>query len=344
MRIEAARMSRLYPVVLKMLEDGRLHLSAIATLAPQLKKLDSAAGNELLHRAIHKSKRALKVLVVELAPKPDVPPSVRKVPERRKTAKPDTSGERAAPSGRSTPEPASAPAAESRDKREKVEPLAPARYIVQFTASGELREKLERLTALMSESDLASVVDAAVSEKLERLEARRFGKTNKPRKNLGDADTSAGVRGISAPVRRFVWRRDGGQCTFVSKDGRRCPERHSLEYHHDDPYALGGDRSPRSIRLLCRAHNLYMAEMDYGKATMDRYRRSDDRVREPAPAFALRPDGARGHLHMELPISRVWCGCGGRLGGRPTIGDELVFPERFHVGEPALKIAKRLGA
>jgi hypothetical protein len=34
LRIEAARMSRRHPVVLTMLEDGRLHLSAIATLAP----------------------------------------------------------------------------------------------------------------------------------------------------------------------------------------------------------------------------------------------------------------------------------------------------------------------
>jgi hypothetical protein len=30
-----------------------------------------------------------------------------------------------------------------------VEPLAPARYKIQSTASGELREKLERLQALM---------------------------------------------------------------------------------------------------------------------------------------------------------------------------------------------------
>ena len=93
---------------------------------------------------------------------------------------------------------------------------------------------------------------ATVSEKLERLEARRFGKTNKPRKNLDDADTSSGVRGIAAPVRRFVWQRDSGQCTFVSDDGRRCPERHRLEYHHEEAYGLGGDRSAGNVRLLCR--------------------------------------------------------------------------------------------
>ena len=46
------------------------------------------------------------------------------------------------------------------------------------------------------------------------------------------------------------------------------------ELHHDDPFGLGGDRSADNIRLACKAHNLYMAEMDYGKDKMARYRRS----------------------------------------------------------------------
>ena len=54
-----------------------------------------------------------------------------------------------------------------------VEPLAPARYGVHFTASAELHEKLERLSALMPGVDLASVVEVAVTEKLERLEATK---------------------------------------------------------------------------------------------------------------------------------------------------------------------------
>ncbi len=129
-----------------------------------------------------------------------------------------------------------------------------------------------------------------MTEKLERLEAKRLGKVKNPRKKLEDADTSPGVRGIPAPVRRFVWERDQAQCAYVSTDGRRCPERHGLEFHHDDPYGLGGGRSAENVRLLCRAHNLYMAEMDYGKDKMEQYRRSADRVREPKPSFQLFPD------------------------------------------------------
>jgi hypothetical protein len=96
-----------------------------------------------------------------------------------------------------------------------VEPLAPARYKVQFTASSELHEKLERLAALMPGVDLASMVESAVTEKLERIEAKRLGKVKNPRKKLEEADTSPGVRGISAPVKRVVWERDEGQCNVA---------------------------------------------------------------------------------------------------------------------------------
>ena len=97
----------------------------------------------------------------------------------------------------------------------------------------------------MPGADLVSMMEMAVTEKLERLEAKRLGKVKNPRKSVEEADTSPGVRGISAPVKRFVWERDGAQCTFERADGRRCPERRGLEFHHDDPYGFGGDRSAR---------------------------------------------------------------------------------------------------
>jgi hypothetical protein len=288
-----------------MLEDGRVHLSAIGVLAPHLTE---ANCDELLARATHKSKREVKELVAEIAPKPDVPAQIRKVPERvqkvgQASARPEidvradleiptSSGEGTA-SGRSRTEPASMASVNQKSEREPMVPLAPARYKVQFTASAELRDKLERLTALMPEADLAAVIEAAVTEKLERLEAKRYGNVKKPRKTLEEADTAPGARNIPAPVRRFVWKRDGGQCTFRGTDGRRCSERHRLQFHHDNPFARGGDRSADNIRLLCKAHNLYMAEKDYGKDVIAPYRRPADRVCEPLPSLKLRPDAAR---------------------------------------------------
>jgi hypothetical protein len=161
-----------------------------------------------------------------------------------------------------------------------VEPLAPARYKVSFTASGELRDRLERLQALMH-GDLAAVIEAAVTEKLARLESRRFADSRRPRTTLDETDTNAWSRYIPAPVRRFVCARDGNQCTFVDADGRRCTERRGLEFHHRVPYGLGGDHSPHNVFLMCHAQNVYLAELDYGGETMDKYRRQD-RVSEPA--------------------------------------------------------------
>jgi len=286
LRIAAARASRKYPTILAMLGDGRLHLSGIGKLAPHLTE---ANCEEVLARAAHKSKREIEELVAELAPRPDVPASVRKLPTRAETAPvvelgPDRvtflpTAELVEPAQPAPPPPAPPPV---------VQPIAPARYKVAFTASAEFRDKLERLQALMH-VDLADAIEAAVTEKLERLEAKRFAETKTPRKSLEETDTSASSRYMPAAVRRVVRRRDGDQCTFVDGHGRRCTERRGLEFHHDDPFGRGGDRTPQNIRLLCRAHNAYLAERDYGKDVMDEYRRSGSRVSEAAPVYGFKP-------------------------------------------------------
>ena len=74
LRMRVARASRKHPVLLDMLADGRLHLSGIDKLAPVLTR-DNCES--LLARAVHRSKRDIEELVAEVAPKPDVPPSIR---------------------------------------------------------------------------------------------------------------------------------------------------------------------------------------------------------------------------------------------------------------------------
>jgi hypothetical protein len=154
-----------------------------------------------------------------------------------------------------------------------VQPLAPGRYRVQFTASEALRDKLERLQALRPGADLATLVEQAITGELARLEARRFGRTKAPRKTLAEADTSGGPRAIPAPVRRAVYERAGGRCAFRDARGRRCEARSRLQFHHRHPYGHGGDRAPGNISLLCRSHNQYLAEIDYGQTAIARHRR-----------------------------------------------------------------------
>ena len=76
-RIEAARAARRFPVVLDILSEGSLTLTAVTLLAPHLNEENHA---DVLEGARHKSKRDVEHIVARLRPQPDVPASVRKLP------------------------------------------------------------------------------------------------------------------------------------------------------------------------------------------------------------------------------------------------------------------------
>ena len=101
------------------------------------------------------------------------------------------------------------------------------------------------------DGDLAAIIEPAVTEKLERLEARRFARAKAPRKGLSERDTSPSSRHVPAAVRRAVYERDGGRCRYVDEQGRRCTARDGLEFHHRHPFGLGGDHSPGNVTLQC---------------------------------------------------------------------------------------------
>ena len=299
LRIAAARASREHPMLLAMLADGLLHLSGIARLAAHLTRENRDA---VLAQAAHKSKRQIEELVATLAPRPDAPAVIRKLPGRGSaagtTAARELVPERVGASSGDlcsgavatlalglVPNEAGtrelcpdrvAALAPAPARPATVEPIAPSRYKVQFTASAGLRDKLERLQALMRSSvpdgDLAAVIEDAVTEKLRRLEARRFGRTEKPRQTLRASETAPGMapdmapssRHIPAAVRRAVRERDGDRCRYVDVQGRRCSARDRLEFHHRHPFGHGGGHTVENVCLLCRAHNSYLAEVDYG--------------------------------------------------------------------------------
>jgi len=67
-------------------------------------------------------------------------------------------------------------------------------------------------------------------------------------------------RYIPAAVRREVWRRDQGSCSYVDRhsgrdSGRRCGSRYRLEIDHIVPFALGGANELSNLRIRCAAHH-----------------------------------------------------------------------------------------
>jgi len=199
-------------------------------------------------------------------------------------------------------------------RRAVVEALSPGRYRVQFTASAALRAKLKRLQAALRgavpDGDLAAVVESAVDAKLGLIEARRFGRAMRPRGGVksnrvadakpealpsdGGASGSApavaaaqaaaavparrAARHVPLAIRRAVEERDGSQCTYRDRHGRRCSARDGLEFHHRHPFGYGGSHTVDNVCLMCRSHNRREAAADFGSAAGVRRPKPERRV------------------------------------------------------------------
>lgn len=271
-RIEAARAARRYPIILELLEGGAITLTTVCLLAAHL-----TADNhrKVLDAARHRSKRQVEELVARLHPQPPVPSSVRRLPAPRPSSEPATAqaGGKEEAAGAdallSLEDPAPAPAPAPRSA--VVQPLAPERYRVQFTASAEMYEKLRLAQALLRHQipngDPAAIFERALTMLLESLTKQKLAATDRtrtprsksaqpPQPARPGAD-SAPSRHIPAETKRAVWRRDGGRCAFVSSSGRRCAEDGFLQFHHVVPYSAGGVATVGNIQLRCRAHNSF---------------------------------------------------------------------------------------
>ncbi|HKA25693.1 MAG TPA: hypothetical protein VKF80_12000 [Candidatus Eisenbacteria bacterium] len=188
--------------------------------------------------------------------------------------------------------------------------VAPERYLVRFTVGRGTHDKLRYAQMLSSHSNpggsIERIVDEALDLFIERREKQKFAATSRPRPRVAAsmqaksavggrpgsqggvsvaapssgrvAPTSARGRYIPAAVKRAVWKRDRGRCTFVSASGHRCESRMFLEFDHVEPVARGGTATVERIRLRCRAHNQYEAEQAFGPEFM-RAKREEARSR-----------------------------------------------------------------
>ena len=285
-RIEAARAARRFPVILERIASGAVHLTTVRLLAPHL-TADNHLG--ILESARGKRRSQVEEIVARLAPFPEAPTFVRRLPPPRPQPRPEapeppvaatsftsppdvrgvpavlSSGDSFTPArpGPPRPAPATPPA--------QVIPLAPDRYRLQLTIGGPTLEKLRLATDMLRHAipsgDEAAVLDRALDALLADLARTRFAATSSP--HPAPRAPAPGSRHIPAEVKRAVWVRDLGRCAFVGTGGRRCDERAFVEFHHVRPYAAGGEASVENIQLRCRRHNDYEARMlfGYGHAT-----------------------------------------------------------------------------
>ena len=276
--IHAARTARRFPAILPALADGRLHLSGVLLLAPHL---TTENADELLTAAAHRSKFEIEQLIAERFPRLEFPTTIRPIEESASQA----TTESCAPER--TMSPAPAPAAPA---RATVRPIAPQRFEMTMPIDQETLDVLQYAQALLGNAvpagDMAAVLKRLVIEGAGQIERHKFGTgaRSRPRK----AGRAAG-RYVPMPVRREVWLRDGGRCTYVCESGQRCEATEHLEFDHVLEAARGGEATVDDLRLLCRAHNQYQAEQTFGVEFMRRKREAArERAQEkPARATAL---------------------------------------------------------
>jgi 5-methylcytosine-specific restriction endonuclease McrA len=167
--------------------------------------------------------------------------------------------------------------------RPRVEPLSQARYRVQFTASQQLKDKLDQAQELLSHvvppGDLPGLLERAlellIAQALQRRYAVGVGTRRRADSKLGTLrrvvrQSPPRSRHIPAQVRRRVFERDGGRCTYWDGQGRRCNERCYLQFEHRIPFALGGEFSVDNLTLRCAAHNAQAAVQRFGRHRMVR--------------------------------------------------------------------------
>jgi hypothetical protein len=269
-RIEAARACRRFPVILDLLAAGEMTLTSVRLLGRHLTPENHQA---VLARARGRSRSQIEALVAEMAPQPDVPSSVRKLPASMVMSSAASAPAPAAMGVALQPAPATVPSPPAfvPTSRPIVRATAPERYRVQFTIGHETHEKLRRVQALLRreipDGDPGKIFDRALTLLLEKVEKAKLAAAVRPRPCppiRPETDNSARSRNVPRAVKRVAWKGDGGQCAFVSPTGRRCSERTFLDFHHVRPHAKGGPATVANISLRCWRHNQYEAALIFG--------------------------------------------------------------------------------
>ena len=218
-RIHAARATVSRPELLSALTDGQLSLTAVSKIAPHVHRADAP---EIIARAEGKSTRELEEILAPLCPE-----SVKR--DGIRTISVATSSE-----------------------IDLNAPVVQSRVEFSFHGSPALREAIERAKDLLAHKFPFGELDHVPLEIVEFYLERHVPQTTL---SLGRSIPAKGGSSIPTPIRRAVWARDGGRCTFIGPDGILCQSRRMLEIDHRRPRALGGPDAVENLRLLCRPRN-----------------------------------------------------------------------------------------
>ena len=191
--------------------------------------------------------------------------------------------------------------------RPRLKPIDAERHSLKMTVGPEFMEELKQVTSALShavpDGNLEAVLRLCMQKTLELCARRKRAarsapasttRVKKPATAAAEPPCGSGPepersmsvarsRTIPAEVRRAVWDRDRGNCSFIGTHGKRCGSTHQLEFDHVHPFALGGVATVANVALRCRVHNQHRARAHFGEAHMAQFKRAPLVDREDRP-------------------------------------------------------------
>ena len=232
-RISAARLLRSNPKIKQDLLSGAVSLCTLS-----LASTDIRAGTLKLEEITNKSKREVETMVALNNPIGLPKEEIKPFAVKAQNALPSTF---TTDNTKSLSPVVLSPATVSPVKLEE-------RYEIKFSLNKENYENLKKAQAMLSTSSVEDLFNILVNKFI----------NPKTRNSSGSKSDS---RYIAKSVKRAVYLRDKGECTFTH-NGVKCCSKHYLEFDHIIPYSAGGSKTSENIRLLCSNHNKLLAKQN----------------------------------------------------------------------------------
>lgn len=145
--------------------------------------------------------------------------------------------------------------------KEKERMIAEDKLEVRFMITTELKNKLDRIKALISHKN----PNPGYEELINELAEMALNKIDPLRKNLpspakvkASLNIKVRTRYIPSQIRQMVWKRDEGKCQYQdSKTNQKCSSQYFIQIDHIKPFSQNGSHDPQNLRLLCGQHNRY---------------------------------------------------------------------------------------
>jgi 5-methylcytosine-specific restriction endonuclease McrA len=140
--------------------------------------------------------------------------------------------------------------------------------------ANEFKRAREVLSHAMPDASLGQILGRLAKEFHQRKDPlRKPTSSRRPTSQRKAVTVKHGS--MTSLTRRELIRRAGGKCSFVNqRTGVKCESRWQLEVDHVIPKAKGGTDEPSNLRCLCRKHNQFVADAEFGREFMQKRRQS----------------------------------------------------------------------